>query len=436
MAGLGVEFPSRGTGVIEMEARQDVLAKEGGSVRIVAFAYACEPGKGSEAGAGWVWSRMLAQLADVWVITRENNEPSIAAALPGVPEREHLNFEYVDLPPWMRFWKRGARGARVYYLLWQLAALRRARRLSGQIQPDLVWHLTWANAWFGSLAPLLPLRFIYGPVGAGTGSAWSLWRTLGWRGIPYEFARTLARVLARYLNPLARLAWHRADLILVQNPETRDWLPARHRGKTVVFPHVVLEEDVIGAPDRSAKNDHLTAAYAGRLLPWKGVALAIRSIVLLPEWRLLICGTGPDEMRLKRLATRLGVEGRTQFLGWLPREQLRVLFAQDVDVFIFPSLHDEGGWVVAEALAARIPVVCLDRGGPPVLGGTAVQTSSSAATAAALAQAARTVVGRRPDGYPNFGGVTAKLGSLLAERVRQGRPWRKLGQHPGEMAQS
>ena len=99
-------------------------------MRVLAFAYACEPGKGSEPGAGWIWSRMLARIGEVWVITRESNRVAIEAALAQVPEKENLHFEYVDLPARARFWKRGAKGARLYYLLWQVAALRRGRILS------------------------------------------------------------------------------------------------------------------------------------------------------------------------------------------------------------------------------------------------------------------------------------------------------------------
>src|SRR5207247_373562 len=136
-------------------------------MRILAFAYACEPGKGSEPEVGWLWSRMLARLGDVWVITRANNRPAIEARLPATPERDRLHFVFVDLPPRARRWKRGQRGIRLYYLLWQVAALREARRLHAEQRFDLAWHLTLANAWLGSVAPLLDIPLVYGPVGGG-----------------------------------------------------------------------------------------------------------------------------------------------------------------------------------------------------------------------------------------------------------------------------
>jgi hypothetical protein len=57
-------------------------------LRILAFAYACEPGPGSEPGAGWAWSRMLARLGETWVITRRDYQAAselLAETLPWPP---------------------------------------------------------------------------------------------------------------------------------------------------------------------------------------------------------------------------------------------------------------------------------------------------------------------------------------------------------------
>jgi glycosyltransferase involved in cell wall biosynthesis len=363
-------------------------------VRIVALAYACEPGKGSEPGAGWAWARMLAGLGETWVITRANNRQAIEAALDQVPERDRLRFVYVDLPPWARSWKRGLRGVRLYYLLWQAAAVNRARSLHRALSFDLAWHLTLANAWLGSLGPFIGPPFIYGPVGGGTRPPLGLLPSLGARGIAYEALRELARFGGRYLNPLARVAWNRAILILAQNDDTRRWLPERHRSKATVFPNVVLEEIPSSPRAEPGEADH-RVLFAARLLAWKGGSLAIQTIGLLPGWRLTIIGSGPDEDRLRRMAARTGLSDRVSFTPAIPREEL-LRRMQDAHVFLFPSLHDEAGWVVAEAASSGLSTVCLDVGGPALLGGTAVPPSTPGRTASALAGAVRSAATTRP----------------------------------------
>ena len=86
-------------------------------MKILAFAYACEPQKGSEPGAGWGWARLLARLGDTWIITRANNKEAIEAELSSTPEAGSLHFVYVDLSERARSWKRGQRGIRLYYML-------------------------------------------------------------------------------------------------------------------------------------------------------------------------------------------------------------------------------------------------------------------------------------------------------------------------------
>jgi glycosyltransferase involved in cell wall biosynthesis len=331
--------------------------------RILALAYSCEPGKGSEPEAGWVWARLLAQVGTVTVITRANNRYTIEPGLLGVPERDRLDFEYVDLPAWARRWKRGTRGMRLYYVLWQLAALRRARALQRARPFDLVWHLTLANAWIGSVGPLVGPPFAYGPVGGGIAFAWRLVRVVGARGAASEAARGAARLAGRYLNPFARLAWSRAEFVIAQNAETREWLPRRVRSRVVVFPNALVEpRPRLHAPGRTR-----VACFSGRLLAWKGGALALRALALAPGWRLVVFGSGPDEQRLRRLAEQLGVLERVDFRGFVDRGQVLRFLAEEADVFLLPSLHDDASFSVAEAVAAAVPVVCLAVGGPHVL---------------------------------------------------------------------
>ena len=338
-------------------------------MRILVFAYACDPEHGSEPGTGWVWSRMLAHLGETWVVTRANNRVPIERALAIVPERERLRFVYVDLPPWARFWKRGQRGVHVYYLLWQVAAARRARRLGGNRSFDLVWHVTFANAWLGSLAPLIGGPFVYGPVGGGVAMPWRLLRGAGLHATLSECARAAARLVGRYLNPASRLAWRRAAVILVQNGETAHWLPRRRRSKAVLFQHAVIDE--VAEPFVRPPRDRRVALFAGRLIYWKGAELGLHALARAPQWELVIHGDGPEEGKLRRVAAELGIENRVTFAGLVDRETLLERMRTEFDVLLFPSLHDDSPWVVAEAVGAGLPVICIDRGGPPLLAGAA-----------------------------------------------------------------
>jgi glycosyltransferase involved in cell wall biosynthesis len=359
-------------------------------VRTLVFAYACDPEHGSEPGVGWIWSRMLAHVGETWVVTRANNRAPIERALQDAPERERLHFVYVDLPRWARFWKRGQRGVRLYYLLWQIAAVRRARQLGGR-RFDLVWHLTFANAWLGSLAPLVGGPFVYGPVGGGIAMPWRLLKGAGVRATLAELAREAARLAGRYVNPASRLAWRRAAVILVQNGETARWLPRRYRGKAVLFSNAVIDD--VAEPAASRPRDRRLALFAGRLIYWKGAELALHALTRAPRWDLVIHGDGPESRKLRRVAAELGIEDRVTFGGTVDRETLLERMRTEFDVFLFPSLHDDCGWVVAEAVTAGLPVICVDRGGPPLLAGAAglaVECSDRETIIRQLAQALHT----------------------------------------------
>src|SRR4051794_24932455 len=111
-------------------------------MKVLVNAYACEPDKGSEPGAGWAWVRAIAKQHEVWLLTRANNQASIEAALTSEPTLR-IHARYLDLPSWARKWKRGQRGVHVYYLLWQSLARREARALQRAIGFDLAHHVTF-----------------------------------------------------------------------------------------------------------------------------------------------------------------------------------------------------------------------------------------------------------------------------------------------------
>lgn len=331
-------------------------------MKVLISAYICAPHRGSEPGAGWNWSLAAAEHNDVWVITRENNRAAIEAELAARPH-PRLHFVYVELPPWGLRLKKGERGLRYfsYYTLWQLAALRTARKLHAKLGFDLVHHVTFANIWLPALVGFVEAPFVLGPVGGGPRVPLRLYPELGASGATREAARVGLQVASRF-NPLTRATWCRATTIVAQNAETRSALPRRHRSRVVVRPHASLPDDL--TPSRTAKSGtEPVALLAGRLVPWKGGSLALRAIARTPDWSLTVIGSGPDHARLRALAAELGLGSRVTFIPWLAQHELWDAMAQ-ANALLLPSLRDDAPFVVGEAQGLGLPVVAFDQGGP------------------------------------------------------------------------
>src|SRR5687768_1106145 len=178
-----------------------------------------------------MWSRLLATFGETWVLTRmrpPDEQVKAADAIRDLGIEKQLHIIDIDLPHWTKVWRFGhpseMRLQRVEYLLWHLVALRRARSLHRSVDFDLAWHLTWANT-LGSLVAFLRIPFVIGPIGGGVQPPWRLVADIGLRGALFEVLRALAQRVSRHANPFGRRTWGRAVFILVQNPETRRWLP-------------------------------------------------------------------------------------------------------------------------------------------------------------------------------------------------------------------
>lgn len=99
----------------------------------------------------------------------------------------------------------------------------------------------------------------------------------------------------------------------------------------------------------------------GRLHPQKGHRFLIDAMPhvweAFPEAILAIVGAGPEEGRLRRLASERGSDGRVVFVG-ASREPARVLAS--LDIAVLPSLYEGMPFVAIEALAAGVPLVATD----------------------------------------------------------------------------
>jgi glycosyltransferase involved in cell wall biosynthesis len=335
-------------------------------MKLLISAYACAPGHGSEHAAGWNFPTEAHRLGhQVWVLASSVHRDAIEKACRDNPDLDGIRWVFPEIPLWPLRPAIEPKWERTYNLLWQRAALRHARILQRTVEFDAIHHLTWggvrAPTFLGSLGPPL----IIGPLGGGETSPRSLRDGLHFKARMIETIRDISNATIT-INPLVRGGLADAAVIFVKTPDTARLLARRMREKSVVFIELGVGAEQIWRPRISRKTPP-RLLYAGRLLYWKGVHIAIlafaRLLRQMPDARLTIVGKGPEEARLKADLVAHHIRERVDFISWLPQQELFDLYACH-DLFIFPSLHDSSGYVVIEALSHGMPVVCLDLGGP------------------------------------------------------------------------
>ena len=333
-------------------------------LKVLMSAYSCEPGKGSESGIGWNIACGMAKRHDVWVLTRSQNRRRIEPELSKQPVAG-LTIVYFDVPGMPRQWDGEDSLAQIHYPLWQLCLYGAARRLHRQIGFDIAQHITWGRYWGPSLLSLLDIPFVWGPVGGGESAPRAFIKGIGMRARLSEYCRDIVRWLGEH-DPFVRVTARRCAVALATTPETGRRLEALRVRSVKILGHAALDHasiESLAAMEPAPLP--VTFLSMGRLLYWKGFHLALQAFAEagIPDARYILVGDGPYRHSLESLTHSLGVSDRVTFFGQLPRtaalEKLKLSH-----VLVHPSLHDSGGWVCIEAMAAGRPVLCLDQGGP------------------------------------------------------------------------
>lgn len=336
-------------------------------MKILISAYSCEPGRGSEPGVGWNIAREVAKYHEVWVLTRPDESGGIIEAELARNPVPNLHFVYCNVPIFGGLWRLNQSGAmQIHYYFWQIQAYLVARKLHQQIGFDIAHHVTFVRHSSPSFLSFLPIPFVWGPVGGGESAPSPFWRDFNWRNRIYEILRAAWRGIGE-LDPFTRLTAQRSAIAYTTTDDTARRV--RLLGGTNVqcvsesgLSHVDVKQ-LAQYPLPNA--EPIRFISIARLLHWKGFHLGLQAFAAanLADAEYWILGDGPEHDRLQKLAVDLGIAHQVKMFGRLPRDQVLDKLSA-CSALVHPSLHDSGGWVCLEAMAAGRPVICLDLGGP------------------------------------------------------------------------
>jgi len=269
-------------------------------------------------------------------------------------------------------------------LLWRWAAyVVRLIRWLRRVDPDLVHTFTLKAHLYGSVAAKL----------ARLPLVWHVHDRVAPDYMPKPAVRLL-RTAARWLP----------DAIVANSHATLATLGRASRIRSTQ-PRTVIAYPVMPGPSR---RDHagLRIGMVGRLTHWKGQHVFLHALAEAfasgagdgdRSWEGVVVGApmfGEDayERELRRLTEDLALDGHVRFLGF--REDVGAELAA-MDVLVHASVIPEPfGQVVVEGMAAGLPVIAADSGGPAeVIDHEVNGLLYPPGDSAALAQAMRRLMG-------------------------------------------
>jgi glycosyltransferase involved in cell wall biosynthesis len=180
--------------------------------------------------------------------------------------------------------------------------------------------------------------------------------------------RAALRLLELADRAAERLAWRRADVLVVKSVFMQRALVERHRApaeKILVIPNGVDFDRFAHAETFPALRAWTAAdgrsgvviAFSGRLVAVKNVSALLRAFALMrhrEQVRLLVVGDGDQRQALEDEARSLGVAARCLFTGMTDRVEQHLAAA---DIFVLPSTFESFGNALLEAMAAGVAPV-------------------------------------------------------------------------------
>ncbi|MCK5538768.1 MAG: glycosyltransferase family 4 protein [Bacteroidales bacterium] len=331
---------------------------------ILMTAYDINPYKGSEAATGWNFVLQTARFNKVVAVTRKNNREPIEQYIKEYAiDDSNIKFYYYDLPYYLRFWKRGARGSSLYFYLWQMFMPLFVK--TNKIKFDIAHNVNFHADAFPTFLWLLGKPTVWGPINHH-------------EKIPKQYifskkeyikdrVKWIIKLFFWNLDPFLWLSKMNADKILGGNRSVQKRLRVssdKFRILSQVASHNI-------ASSAQVKEDVFNIVIAARFVPLKGVDISLlafdRFYNNLSEdqrknVKLSILGKGPLEKNLKEIQQKLNSSDSIEFINWIDKEKMGLFYGQ-AKVFLFPS-YEGAGMVVAEAMSHGLPVVCFDNYGP------------------------------------------------------------------------
>lgn len=334
--------------------------------KIFVSAYACEPGKGSEIGVGWHWVLEMSKYFELWVMTRANNQEPIENYFKEHPEQDrNIHWVYYDLPDYIKRFKKGMRGVRKYYTLWQYGSNSLVKKTMQENDIHIFHLLTYGNALWHVSNYGQKQFFIWGPTGGVDTIPAEFSQHYSFRNRVIEWVRRVV-VGTLPMNIGFRKRCKNADLILCKAESTVQAIPKKYREKSMIFTDVATDIKHESYEQFFEHDGDVEYLVIGRLDAWRGFDLLIeafaQAVKINKNIHLSIMGKGSEKDQLLKLISKLNMENYVSLIGQVSMDEY-YSYVKKCDVIVNPCLKEGAVTVSFDAMSYGKPFICIDTKG-------------------------------------------------------------------------
>ncbi len=176
----------------------------------------------------------------------------------------------------------------------------------------------------------------------------------------------IRNLIVKFLNKtINKKIINNMDKIVAYSSEAKKFLEREvNTRRSITVIHIGVDTEFfkpIEGEQRCLKEGGLKILTVARLVKRKGLDYLINSIYFLkkdiPNIKLYIRGSGPEQRNLKNLVKSLNLENQVKFLEEpIPQEMMPLLYGE-CDIYVQPSLFEPYGLTVLEAMSCGKPVI-------------------------------------------------------------------------------
>lgn len=335
--------------------------------RIIILAFDCNPYKESESLVSFETAKYLSKDNEISVITKPSHRNDILDYL-NKNKDIHIKFFFVDNKKYADKYLHAKGPLKMLYLKkyankWFDSVNEVLRDLFKKNNYDVIYRVT-PNS-FRVIPDLREFKCkkILGPVGGAQEIPDSLKVLCKGKNKIVELVhrKENAKILKNknFINKINDF-----DYIMCCNEETYNSIKVIYKKNTIkCITDVGISSNDINKQNKE-KNDCINFLWVGRFIFRKGLDLLLDSIKDLKEYnfKLTFVGNGPDFEHIKSLVNKYKLNDKVIFTGRIDKSKVNEYYRK-CDVFLFPSLRESSGNVLAESLANGLPVIGLNIAG-------------------------------------------------------------------------